>query len=247
LLLRAQVHEYTEEGLTAAIGCLEQALAIDPSYPPALAMAAYCYAMRRQQGWARDFDADTAEGLRLANKAIDCGKGDANVLWMASFVIRSLGRDSHRARELAIRSLEINPNSAMALTFAGWAEVFVGKPVQALELLQRAERLSPRDRKAWVTATARAQAHLAAGQFEEALHHARRALAQNPHFGATLRVMAASLAELGRADEAAQTMRQLLSQEPQLTLSKLYLRLSHMDERMLLPFLEGLRKAGLPE
>jgi TolB-like protein/tetratricopeptide (TPR) repeat protein len=247
LLLRAQVHEYTEEGLTAAIGYLEQALAIDPSYPPALAMAAYCYAMRRQQGWARDFDADTAEGLRLANKAIDYGKDDANVLWMASFVIRSLGRESRRARELAIRSLEINPNSAMALTFAGWAEVFVGRPVQALELLQRAERLSPRDRKAWVTATARAQAHFAAGQFEEALHHARRALAQNPHFGATLRVVAASLAELGRADEAAQAIRRLLSQEPQLTLSKLHSRLSHMDERMLLPFLQGLRKAGLPE
>ena len=54
LMLRAlqQWHQFTEESFNAALGCLEKALTIDPSYAPALAMTAYCYAHRRQQGWA---------------------------------------------------------------------------------------------------------------------------------------------------------------------------------------------------
>src|SRR5262245_23429852 len=46
LLLRAQAleYEYTEQSLTAALLCLEQAVAIDPGYAPAMAFAAYCYA-----------------------------------------------------------------------------------------------------------------------------------------------------------------------------------------------------------
>src|SRR5262249_49136938 len=44
LLLRAQQfeHEFTAEGLAAAIRCTRQALAIDPAYAPAMALAAYC-------------------------------------------------------------------------------------------------------------------------------------------------------------------------------------------------------------
>jgi len=46
LLRRAQEFEYecTEEGLAAALGCLKEALAIDLSCAPAMALTAYCYA-----------------------------------------------------------------------------------------------------------------------------------------------------------------------------------------------------------
>ena len=59
LLLRAQQLEYecTEESLTAALGCLKDALAIDPAYAPAMALAAYCYAGGSIQGWSHDVGA----------------------------------------------------------------------------------------------------------------------------------------------------------------------------------------------
>jgi tetratricopeptide (TPR) repeat protein len=212
-----------------------------------MALAAYCFAERRQQGWSKSAEADTDEGFRLATRALDVGKDDASVLWMASIAVRVLGADSHRARELATRSLELNPNSSMALTAAGWAELFVGNPAGALELLQRAERLSPRDSKAWYVAAAAAHAHLAAGQLEEATSCAKRALAQNPRFAGTLRVLAASLAKLGRADDAAQVLQQVLKIEPGLTLTKLRRRVRQQDESVLSPYLEGLRMAGLPQ
>jgi len=56
----------------------------------------------------------------------------------------------------------------------------MGNPVKALELLRRAERLNPRDSKAWYTAAAVALANFATGQYEEATHSAKRSLARRP-------------------------------------------------------------------
>ena len=249
LLLRAQAleYEYTDESLTAALDCLKRALAIEPLYAPAMALAAYCYAERRQQGWAKDMEAETAEGLRLATRALELDKEDANVLWMAAVAVRILGVDPHRARELVNRSLQLNPNSAIALATAGFAETFLANPVQALEHLQRAERLSPLDPKGWYMAAAAALAHFVAEDFEEAARSARKALAQNPCFAPSMRVLAASLARLGRLDNAGQILKQLLRLEPHLTITALRSRLRHMDETALARFLEALRIAGLPE
>src|SRR3974377_262155 len=117
LLLRAQQleFEFTADSLTAALACLKDALRMDPSYAPAMALAAYCYAGRRLQGWTKDLEAENAEGLRPASRAVERGKDDSNVLWMAAFGIWQLGRDVRRANELAYRSLRLNPNSAIAL------------------------------------------------------------------------------------------------------------------------------------
>ena len=125
LLLRAQQLEYecTEESLTAALGCLKDALAIDPAYAPAMALAAYCYAGGSIQGWSHDVGAYAKEGLRLALRALEHGKDDGNVLWMAAYAVRRLDQDVQRARELAYRSLALNPNSAIAMAVAGWMEV----------------------------------------------------------------------------------------------------------------------------
>jgi TolB-like protein len=249
LLLRAQAleYEYTKESLAAALGCLKRAIGIAPMYAPAIAFSAYCYAERRQQGWAEQVEAETADGLRLAMRALDFGRDDANVLWMAAFALRVLGADPHRARELVTRSLQLNPNSAMALTQAGWAEIFLGNSSKALELLGRAERLSPRDPRAWYMAAVAALAHFVAGEFAKAAICAERALAQNARFAPTLRVLAASRARLGESNAATIAVRELLNLEPQLTLKKLRMRLRHMPENTLKTFLEALHEAGVPD
>jgi TolB-like protein/Flp pilus assembly protein TadD len=249
LLLRAQALEYelTEQSLTQALAHLEQALAIDPAYAPAMALAAFCHTERYMQGWSRSREADIAEGLRLAQRALELGSEDAGVLWMTAFALRILGGDPHQATELAHRSLQLNPNSAMALTIAGFAEVLSGNAARALELLQRAERLSPRDPRAWYTDSAMAWTHFVAGQFEEAAARARKAWAQNPRFKPPLRMLAASLVRLGRREEAAQVAQQTLRLEPHLTITGFRRRLGYMQKDTLEAFMEALRIAGFPE
>jgi len=249
LLLRAQQlhYEFTEDGFAAAIQCLHQALAIDPAYAPAMALAAYCYVERRIQGWPQDPQAEAVVGHRLATRAVDLARDDANVLWMAGYAIRVLGKDPYRARELDRLSLQLNPNSAMALTVTALSETSFGNPAEALELLDRAERISPRDPRAWFMASARAHAHLEAEQYSEAASWARKALARNPRSTRALRILAMSLARLGEPDKAAEAIQQVLAIEPGLTIAKMRPRLDFFPEGAWNKYAEALRLAGLPE
>jgi len=248
-VLRAQEleYEFTQESYAAAIQHLDQALAIDPGHAPAMALKAYCYAERRVQGWAHDSDAEADVGHRLAARCTELARDDPNVLWMAAYAIRVLGRDPLRARELHGLSLQLNPYSAKALTASAWNEALLSGSENALKMVRRAERISPADPRAWSMTAAGAQAHLQVGEFREAAALARRALARNPRSTRTLRILAASLAGIGERGQAAEAIRLALAFEPGLTISRLRLRLNYWPEQAWSNFADCLHLAGLPE
>jgi len=248
-LLRAQQleYEFTRESLAAALHHLEQALVVDPAYASAMALAAYCHAERKSQGWADDPDAEARHGMRLALRAIELSKDDANVLWMAAYAVWRLQSDAPRARELAYRSLELNPNSAIALAVTGRIEHSLGNGGKSLELLSRARRLSPRDPRAWFMTTGLANGYLSEGRFEEALSAVNAALSENPRSIVALRALAATLVKLGRKNEAADAVRELLDIDPHMTVGKVRAQKYYMQGSWWEEYLATLRVAGLPE
>lgn len=248
-LLRAQQleYEFTEVSFEAALHHLKQALVIDPTYAPAMALAAFCYGWRRTQGWMKDVTAEIAEGLDLVSRALELGKFDANVLWMCAFAAWQLGWDDKSVLELTYRSLEANPNSAIGLTIAGRTEALSGHYAKGKELLGRALRLSPRDPREWMMAQGMAIANLGEGQFEEGATWARKARAQNPRNAGVIRLLAAHLAHLGQLDAAREVIAENLRIEPDLTISKFHTRRMFMADGLWQTFSEGLRLAGLPE
>jgi TolB-like protein len=249
LLLRAQQLEYelTESSLAAAIGHIQSAIAIDPFYAPAMALGAYCYAVRRFQGWEKEPENEEAEGVRLAERALEFGHDDSNVLWMSGYAFRELAMDVPRCKVLVGRSLQINPNSAIALTIAAWNEIVLENPVGALEILNRAERLSPRDPRAWFMANARTLANLALGQFEQAAISAKRSLAQNPRSAQARRMLTSALANMGNKEGAHRALIEVMKHEPNLTLGELRGRLKFMPDSIWYNLGGGLRIAGLAE
>ena len=178
LLLRAQHLEYqfTEASLAAALRYLDQALVVDPFYAPAMALSAYCHGVRTSFGWTQTPEADGQEGLRLAWRSIELSKDNANVLWMAAHAVFYLQMDPLRAKELAYRSLQLNPNSAIALAQTGRIETALGNCAKALELLLRADRLSPRDPRGWFIAACLGFAYYKERRYEEAVAAAKKAL-----------------------------------------------------------------------
>jgi TolB-like protein len=247
LLLRAQEleHTFTDAALAEALLCLKDALALDPSYAPAMALAAYCYAVRRVQGWMKNPQMEIAEGLRLASLAAEIGSDDATVLWRAAFAIRQLARDAGRASDLAYRSLSLNPNAAMAMAIAGLSEAALGHPEKGLELLQRAARLSPRDPKGWFIAQGLGAVYFMLNQFEVVVSLSRQALLYNPRHTSAYRLLAASLVNLGRMDEATEVVRQLLTVSPGLTIAAWRAR-TPIHESMAQTLSHALQRAGLP-
>jgi TolB-like protein len=238
-------YEFTEQSLAAALRCLEQALAIDPYYAPALGLAAYCYFASRvgSRTWRRKrqraFAWRSAQLNSPGTMPTCCGWPPMRVGRLACTRIT--------LRKLFNRSLYLNPNSAMALAAAGWNEAVLANPEGALELFRRAERLSPRDPRAWLMAAHGAFAYFVAGQFKDAAALAKKALAQNPRSARALRLLAASLARLGEREQAAAAIRELLAIDPQQTISKVGVHLRHWPERGWNNYAEALRLAGLPD
>ena len=250
LVLRAQrsIYEWSVDGVEAAVQLLKQALAIDAEYPLALAMLANCYSIRHRLGWSKD-NAEVVEGLRLAARAVEIDNEDSEVLWRAASAVLYLGMDVRRAGELIFRALEINPNSSIALTNAGWIELYLGKPDPALDFLQRAERLNPRDPRAplGAIASARSFTYYQRGEYGQAVEWAEKAHAENPQFPSALWLLAAARARLGETIKAANALNQALQIEPKLTISALRTRSMFVKEEVWLDVAKGLRLAGMPE
>jgi len=250
LLLRAYGLEraFTAESTAAALACLDRALAIDPAYAPALAMAAYCHALRHFQGWVAPGDTHEAEGVRLAWRAVELSPNDAQVLWMSAFAIWNMSPSRRSAApELFTRSLMINPNSVMPLTLGGWIEIMRGNQGTGRGMIERAQRLSPRDPRGWLTDGALAIAATADENYPEAIAWAEKALTQNRYFAVALRVLIVALVKLGQKERAATIARELLDIEPELTIAGFFKRIPFPIETMAATYAEALRAAGVPE
>jgi TolB-like protein len=240
-------HRFTEESFDGALACLKHALAIDPSYAPAMAMSAYCYAHRRQQGWAKDIAGEAEKGLTLAADAVKHGPDDSNVLWMAAAAVWQLGMDRRRSKELVRRSLLLNPNSVWALIINALIDTTSGNSREGLESLRQADRLSPYDPSGWIMAGGMSLAHYLEDELEESIFWSHRAMAQNPGYVVSLRLLAACHARLGQMDEAREMIQRLLKGAPQLTISLLRTRMAFMDAQVFGKLANGLRLAGLPD
>ena len=247
LLLRAYglISEFTPDSTAAALGCLDQALVIDPAYAPAMAMAAYCHALRHFQGWVQPNDG--ARAVAFAWRAAELAPNDAQVLWMAAFAIWNMSDQREPVRELFNRSLAINPNSAMALALGGWIETMRGNQATGRAMIERAQRLNPRDPRGWFMSGALSISALIDENYPEAIAWAEKALVQNRRFAVALRVLTVALVNVGECDRAAEVARELLKIEPEFTVSGFLARIPFPLKSLARTYAEALKAAGVPE
>src|SRR5712672_806769 len=64
----------TKEGVFEALGLLDQAIAIDPHYGPALSWAAMCQMRLVDDGWAEDPETNRRKAIDLARQALQIGE-----------------------------------------------------------------------------------------------------------------------------------------------------------------------------
>ncbi len=131
-----------KEEAARALELLDEALAIDPEYP--LALAAWCWAQRSVYNWVDDIDAAKAEALTLGEKAANLSSDDPLILTVLG-TIHCFARNLGAARVLLERAIALHPNSAWALSRLGWLEVYANRPEAAKGHFERALRLSPVD------------------------------------------------------------------------------------------------------
>ena len=80
--MRAMRHVWMleKDEATKALELLDKALEIDPDYPLALALAAWCHAQRSVYNWVEDIEATKAKSLAHAEKAANLSADDPLIL-----------------------------------------------------------------------------------------------------------------------------------------------------------------------
>jgi adenylate cyclase len=198
------------------------------------------------QRWEERGSEGAIEGVRLAREALAANPEDTPTLSQAGYALSYLAHDHDAGLAAIDRALQANPNSAESLHWSGWIRCYIGAPHSAIEHFRRAIRLSPLDANIpWID-HGLSFAYLMLGEYGEALSWATKAVALMPAWEASHRGVVASLALLGRLDEARAAACRLRDIAPTLRLGAVG-RASAYPAWFLERYLGALRQAGIPE
>jgi len=229
----------TKDRAIEALGLLEQAIAIDRHYGPALAWAANCHMRLVRDGWAEEPETSRRKAIDLARQALEVGENDPGILANAANVLAHFGEDIGAMIGLVDRALALNPSYARGWFVSGLLRVFAGQTDVAIEHVETSLRLSPRERMGQPLSVI-GMAHFFKHRFDETASNLLLALQDHPGFPGSYRTLAACYAHMGRLDEARATLARLRAITPLVVPSDLPLR--KPEDREL--FLSGLRLAA---
>ncbi len=246
MLLRGleRLRRYTPEDNRLSRDYFERALALDPNFARAHADLAFSHSMDLLSGWT----ASPEESLLLAKKHGDFALELDPNLREVHFALGSVylrERRFEEAIESSLRAIKIDPNYADAYVQMAWFQMYAGRAGDGLELIEKAMRLNPHS--SFFYSAVLGQIHFHLKRFPEAAVAFEAAVNRNPQFPIAHQFLAATYAHLGRIEDAEWEAEELLTLLPDFTLSAERARAPYKRQEDLDLYIDGLRKAGLPE
>jgi TolB-like protein len=239
-LLRGIEHlrAYGDDENRRARELFENAISLDPRF--ALAHAYFALALLLEHGFDSATDEIKERALNSARTAVrlDTREGRCHQFLGQVYLLRG---EYDLALSHFERTFALNPNDANATAHRGYALAIVGCAEEGIELIRRAMYLNPLH-PGWYWDNL-AIAQYTARQYEEALSSYRQGAGQTAYWG--IARIAACDAQLGRLSEARQCAAEVLRLKPDFHF--LSLTLHHKNSADAEHWLEGFRKAGLPE
>ena len=155
----------TVEEVVAALELLDQAIAHDPNYGPALAAAAYCYVQLSDNRVTDDPERSQRVEIDRARRAIAVASDDPITIAHAAMALALLGEDMNTMIGLLDKALSLNPSFARGWYLSARLKIRTGDADAAIERLETSIRLNPRAPQALLLGVAYFQKQ----QFERAL------------------------------------------------------------------------------
>ena len=242
LLGRERFFLHTKEENINARKLFQKSIELDPNYGRGHTWLAWTHLVDQAWGWTDDPEKSWKLSLEHAQSAVSLDNTDAEAHWVIGSVLINTGQRDRDGLAAYERALALNPNNADLLAEYGWNIPNLGRVEEAVKSIRKAMRLNP------VYPDWYGQALMVA------LYNARRyeevvAVSKtiNVRHIVTLVVLAGSYAYMGQLDKAHISAAHVLEKNPDFTIGWWRERQLFSHQATLEHYMEGLRKAGLPE
>jgi DNA-binding SARP family transcriptional activator/tetratricopeptide (TPR) repeat protein len=238
-LLRGVKHlrGYGPEDNQRALDLFQQAVDLDPEYALARAYLGFAGLV------LHDYDAAPPHVLErartMAEEAVEMTPDDYRCHWLLGMIHGTAG-DLEEEEQHYLQALSLNPNDANTLSTYGILLGMLGRVDEGIDSIREAMRLNPYHPEwYWVDL---GSVLYSAKRYEDAIEAFRKRIRPQAW---VLSRLAASYAQLGRMDEAAKAVAEVMRQNPDFRISTqrgggwLLHSATHLRE--------GMIKAGLPE
>jgi tetratricopeptide (TPR) repeat protein len=145
----------------------------------------------------------------------------------------------------ARRAIDLNPSFAYAHYIIGPGMMFDGRAAGAIEAINAAVRLSPRDSTMFLWLPTLAASYYMLREYEKSLEIADRAIRLNPKYPMGHRGRVSCLAQMGHLEEAREALKTFVALSPGMTAEtarQLWRKSEDADH-----YMDGLYKAGWKE
>lgn len=243
---RAEIFAFTPASMRRTREIAQQAIEIDPDNSESHAILAEAYCLEALYGWNRQPAKSLEMSMEASKKAMKLDRRNEHAMLTMGFGLVNMRRHGDAIR-MARKALKINQNSTDCMSLLGIVLAWERQYDEAVDVLNAALRLGPHDHWGCYIKVHLGVAAFYRRHFEETISHCDDAHNDSPQNPTPLRLKTTALGHMGRLDEARETLRQLQELIPDVSLkSSRYAVISNFPEDVEF-FIEGLRRAGMPD
>jgi adenylate cyclase len=244
---KARYHLYSRDGVAEAVSLLERAIELDPNF--AVAHAALAQACQHQLAFdfVADREATRFHARQATDSAVALARDDAETQVALGWTLWSEG-ETEEAVSVFQNALKQNPSHANAHSLLGLCLGSSSNTEEGIAHHETVLRLSPRDPGLASFLARYAFNCICARRHEQALDLAKNAvrLSGGRNWMLFCHTIVAA-AYLERIDEAKAQVERMKSLHPEITIDSFRKGAQYIDPDHLEHYLDGLRKAGLPD
>ena len=223
---------------------LQRAVGLDPRYGPAYAFLAAAKVNDYVSAWTDSPAQALEEAVQAARLAVQLDERYPYALWALSLICL-WGRRHDEAVRTAEKMIAFNPSFADGHNAFGLILIYAGRSEEAARCFERAVALDPQS--PGMVMHFQAQAAYQLGRYPQAVAVLRRRILRTPETDASRALLAACYGQMGLVAEAREAWRELLRVNPSYSVEQRRKVLPYKNPQDFELFVEGLRKAGLPE
>jgi adenylate cyclase len=241
---RDRGNQLTRDAIGEARAMFERAIEIDPDFAAAYAGLSWAIITEYVNGWRGGLEDELVQGVDLARKAVALDPYEP----FAHFALSNAEtwrRNFDAAERAAERAVALDPNSAFGQGTLGRARHFAGRPAEAITAFETGMRLDPHFPDIGLHFLAQAQFSLK--RWDEAEANFKRRVLLNPRTDESWAYLASLYGHTGRAEEARAMWEEVMRVNPDYSIERMRRILPYKNPEQFEFFVDGLRKAGLPE